>query len=48
MIEKLRLEHKLEVLLDIAGLPRATFYYHAKRMRQEDKYAEAKAEIADI
>ena len=48
MIEKLRLEHKLEVLLDIAGLPRATFYYHAKRMRQGDKYAEAKAEIADI
>ena len=48
MIEKLRREFKLELLLDIAKLPRATFYYHLKRQRNPDKYAETKAEIAAI
>ena len=48
MIGKLRREFKLEQLLEIAALPRATFYYHAKRMKQSDKYDAAKTEIADI
>lgn len=48
MISKLRQEFKLELLLGIAELPRATFYYHAKRMRQSDKYAAVKAEITAI
>ncbi len=48
MIEKLRQEFKLELLLEIAQFPRATFYYHAKRMKQTDKYATAKEMIATI
>lgn len=48
MIENLRQEFKLELLLEIAQLPRVTFYYHAKRMKQTDKYATAKEMIATI
>ena len=29
-------------------MPRATFYYHVKRMQKTDKYADAKAEISTI
>ena len=36
------------LLLEIAQLPRATFYYHQKRMQQADKYAGAKEEIAAV
>ena len=36
------------LLLEIAHLPRATFYYHLKQMEKPDKYAEAKAEISSI
>ena len=36
------------MLLEIAELPRSTFYYHCKRNKQGDKYAQAKAEIAAI
>jgi putative transposase len=38
----------LSLLLEIAQLPRATFYYHLKRIQKADKYAEAKAEIGAI
>ena len=38
----------MSLLLEIAQLPRATFYYHLKRMKKADKYAEAKAEIGSI
>ena len=48
MIQELRREHDLTMLLEIAQLPRATFYYHRKRIRQEDKYAQAKEEITII
>lgn len=48
MIQLLRREFKLDILLEIAQLPRATFYYHAKHMTKPDKYAEAKEEIAAI
>ena len=36
------------LLLEIAQLPRATFYYYLKRMQRADKYAGAKEEIAAI
>ena len=36
------------LLLEIAQLPRATFYYHVKKMHRADKYADAKTEIAAI
>ena len=48
MIHELRQEYNLAVLLEIAQLPRSTFYYHSKQQNKEDKYAQAKAEIATI
>lgn len=43
----LRQKHSLNILLLIAQLPRATFYYHLKRMGP-DKYEDSKAEIVAI
>ena len=48
MIQELRREYDLAILLEIAQLPRSTFYYHTKRQNIEDKYAHAKAEITVI
>ena len=48
MIQKLRQEFPLAILLEIAQLPRATFYYHLKQMNKHDKYEDAKAEITAI
>ena len=42
MIQTLRLKYPLLLLLEIAQLPRATFYYHVKKMHRADKYAENK------
>ncbi len=39
VVQKLRQKHALSILLSIAQLPRATFYYHLKQMQKEDKYA---------
>jgi hypothetical protein len=35
----LKAEHRLEVLLDVAGLPRSTFFYHQARMLAPDPQA---------
>ena len=48
MIQELRPECKLDMLLEIAQLPRSTFYYHSKKERKKDKYVLAKAEITAI
>lgn len=48
MIQELRREHDLATLLEIAQLPRATYYYHSKNRNKEDKYSKAKAEITAI
>jgi transposase InsO family protein len=48
VIQELRREHDLVTLLEIAQLPRSTYYYHSKRQDSEDKYAQAKAEITEI
>ena len=48
MIHELRREYGLAILLEIAQLPRSTYYYHEKQQNKEDKYARAKAEIAAI
>jgi len=48
VIQELRREYELVMLLEIAQLPRSTFYYHSKKQKEEDKYAQAKAEIAAI
>lgn len=38
----------MSLLLEIAQLPRATYYYHLKRMERAEKYVQEKAEIAAI
>ncbi len=48
VVQKLRQRHSLDILLSIAQLPRATFYYHLKRMNRADKYKAVKAEITAI
>ena len=48
MIQELRREHDLAILLEIARLPKATFYYHCNNQKKADKYAVAKAEITAI
>lgn len=47
VVQMLRQKHSLNILLLIAQLPRATFYYHLKRMGP-DKYEDSKAEIVAI
>ena len=48
VVQKLRQKHSLILLLEIAQLPRATFYYHLKRLTKVDKYAQTKEEIKVI
>ena len=48
MIQKLRQSFPLELLLEIAQLPRATYYYHVKRQAAPDKYLDAEAAITAI
>ena len=48
MIWELRQKHKLSLLLEIAVLPRSTFYYYAKRCKKPDKYSEIKEQITTI
>lgn len=48
VVQDLRREFPIRQLLEIAQLPRATFYYHLKRMNRKDKYESEKAEIAAI
>lgn len=48
MITELRQKHKLAVLLEIAELPRATYYYHCKQMNKPDKYTQVKEKIQAI
>ena len=48
VIQELRREYPLAMLLEIAQLPRATFYYHLKRSENPDKYDSAKEEITAI
>lgn len=48
VVQELGQRHSLDILLSIAQLLRATFYYHLKRMNRADKYESAKAEITAI
>ncbi len=38
-IRELRRKHSLDLLLEIKGLSRSTYYYHTARMCGADKYA---------
>jgi hypothetical protein len=50
VIWELRHEHKVSLLIDIAKIPRSTYYYYSKQFDnpKPDKYAEIKAEIRRI
>ena len=48
MIWELRHEFKLSLLLEIEKLPRSTYYYYIKHMKDEDKYSEIRKQITDI
>ena len=48
MIWELRHEFKLSLLLEIAELPRSSYYYYIKHSKDEDKYSEIKKQITDI
>lgn len=48
MIQKLRQTFPLAVLLSIAQIPRATYYYYAKRQTEPDKYGRVKEEIKAV
>lgn len=47
-IDELRREFKLNDLLVFADLPRSTFYYHLKKMKQPNKYTQIQTQIAEI
>lgn len=48
MILELRRKHKVSLLIEIAGLPRSSYYYHAKNVEKGDKYASVKEAILSI
>ena len=48
MIWELRHEYKISLLLDVAGLARATYYYYTKRRQVPDKYSEINEQITNI
>lgn len=44
----LKAQYRLDVLLDVAGLARSTFFYHQSRLGRPDKHAVLKAEITSV
>jgi transposase InsO family protein len=48
VIWELKAQHKISLLIEVSGLPRATYYYHAARLEQPDKYSEIKQQITEI
>ena len=50
MIWELRHEHKIGLLIEIADIPRSTYYYYSKQFEhpKPDRYAEIKTEIRRI
>ncbi|KSU77337.1 putative transposase [Fictibacillus enclensis] len=48
MIDELRHEYKVIDLVEVAGIPRSTYYYWMKQKNRADKYHEVKAVIQHI
>ncbi len=47
-IVALKAEHRLELLLQVAGLARSTFFYHQAKLHDPDRHAALKEAIGDI
>ncbi|MBP0090053.1 transposase, partial [Rhodococcus hoagii] len=47
-VVSLKAEHRLDVLLDIAGLARSTFFHHQARRQAPDPHAELKTAICEV
>ncbi|MDU4618738.1 MAG: IS3 family transposase [Staphylococcus epidermidis] len=48
IIDELRQHYPFDQLLQIAQIPRSTFYYHLKALKSSDKYEEIKSRIIEI
>ncbi|RYI33167.1 IS3 family transposase, partial [Klebsiella pneumoniae] len=48
IIDELRQHYPFDQLLQIAQIPRSTFYYHLKALKSPDKYEEIKSRIIEI
>ena len=48
VIDELRQHYPFDELIQIAGIPRSTFYYHLKALKSPEKYAELKCRIREI
>ena len=48
MIWELRLEFKVSLLIETAGIPRSTYYYHTSHFNDKDKNYEIKEQIRNI
>ena len=48
MIWELRHEFSVSLLIEIANIPRSTYYYHSKHRTDVDKYSDIKEQIANI
>lgn len=48
MIWELRHEFKVSLLIEIAGIPRSTYYYHTSHFNDKDKDHEIKEQICNI
>jgi Transposase and inactivated derivatives len=48
VIGELRHKHKLSLLLEVTGLARSTYYYHAKKQTETDKYSSVKEELVAV
>lgn len=48
MINELKRKYPITKLIEIAGIPRSTYYYYSKQLEKPDKYADVKREIRRI
>ncbi|ROZ61760.1 IS3 family transposase [Kocuria soli] len=48
IVASLKASHRLELLLQIAALPRSTYFYHQRRSQRPDRFAQVKARIQTV
>lgn len=47
-VVSLKAQYRLDMLLEVSGLARSTFFYHQARLSNRDPRAELKAEITEV